>query len=43
MLFRSDIQYPSLTTLLSTVTSLEQPVLNDDDALTILKEIESHD
>ena len=38
-----DIQYPSLTTLLSTVTSLEQPVLNDDDALTILKEIESHD
>lgn len=38
-----DIQYPSLTTLLSTVISLNKPILNDSDALAILKEIKSHD
>ncbi len=38
-----DIQYPSLTALLSTITSLDKPILNDNDALTILKGVKSHD
>ena len=38
-----DIQYPSLTTLLSTIISLNKPILNEYDALAILKDIKSHD
>lgn len=38
-----DIQLPSLTTLLATVTSLDKPIINDQDALKILKDIISHD
>jgi energy-coupling factor transport system ATP-binding protein len=40
---KKDIQYPSLTSLLSTITPLDKPILNDCDALEILKELESHD
>lgn len=38
-----EIQYPSLTSLLASITPLDRPIINDDDALTLLKDIKSYD